>query len=251
MIVKHYSLIFLLFLACSVFVAAQKDNRLYEMRIYTAEKGRLNDLHKRFREHTTKLFVKHGMTNVGYWVPLDNPDEKLYYVLSYPNLAAHDAAWEAFRADTAWIGAKNRSEANGKLVSKVESIYLKTTDYSPLDLKSDGNRIWELRIYTTNEGMLSHLNNRFKNHTMKLFKNHGMRNIIYWTPTEEKQGAKNMLYYFLTHPSADAAKEAFRTFVEDPKWKEVAANSEKVAGGKIIAKLESIYLFPTDYSPIK
>jgi NIPSNAP len=230
---------------------AQPDTLFYELRIYTAEKGKLNELHKRFRNHTTGLFEKHGMTNVGYWTPIDNPDEKLYYVLSYPSRAARDASWNAFRADTTWQRVKAASEANGKLVAKAESIFLKTTDFSPLDLKNDCQRVWEMRIYTTQQGRLPNLERRFRDHTMKLFSKHGMRNIVYWKPTEADQGANSVLYYFLTHRSEKAGLASFGTFVNDPEWQRVSKASEVEAGGPIISKIESIYMYPTDYSPLR
>lgn len=248
---KQFWLLCLLGVILAAALPAQSNQPFYEMRIYTAEKGKLNALHKRFRNHTTALFEKHGMTNVGYWTPLDNPDEKLYYILSYPSQAARDAAWAAFQADTTWQRVKAASETEGKLVAGVESIYLQTTPYSPNDFKPDCQRIWELRIYTTLPGRLSFLNRRFKDHTMKLFKKHGMRNIAYWSPVKAEQGSENKLYYFLTHRSPAAAAASFASFVNDPKWKKVAADSEVAAGGKIIEKIESIYLYPTDYSPVR
>ena len=105
--------------------AQKADSLCYELRIYTAHKGKLNDLQKRFRNHTTKLFEKNGMTNVGYWTPLDNPDEKIYYILSYPTRAARDASWKAFTTDTVWQRVQKESEVNGGLVAKVESVFLK------------------------------------------------------------------------------------------------------------------------------
>jgi NIPSNAP len=250
-IMKKYIILTLWAALFSTTAFAQPDTLFYELRIYTAEKGKLNDLHKRFRNHTTGLFEKHGMTNVGYWTLVDNPDEKLYYVLSYPSRAARDKAWEAFRADTTWIRVKNASEVNGKLVAKVESIFLKTTDFSPLDLKNDCQRVWEMRIYTSPAGRLPILEKRFRNHTMNLFAKHGMKNIVYWKPTQADQGADNTLYYFLTHRSEKAAQASFGTFINDPEWQRVSKASEVEAGGPIISKIESLFLYPTDYSPLR
>ncbi len=247
---KYFVLLGLLVLVVAT-ICAQPDNLLYELRIYTAEKGKLNELHKRFRQHTLGLFEKHGITNVAYWTPIDNPDEKLYFVLSYPNLAARDAAWAAFQADTVWQRVKKQSEMRGGLVANAQSIYLKTTPYSPKDFKPNCPRVWELRIYTTPPGRLVYLNQRFRDHTMKLFKKHGMRNIIYWAPTKPEQGADTMLYYLLTHRSEAAAAVSFAEFGKDPKWQKVAKASEVAAGGPVISKLESVFLYPTDYSPLR
>jgi NIPSNAP len=110
------------------------DNRVFEMRTYFAPAGKMKDLHARFRDHTCKLFEKHGMTIIGFWSPADpqEAEKKLVYILAYPSKEAADKSWKAFRADPAWIAARTESERNGKLVDKVESVWLNPTDYSPL-----------------------------------------------------------------------------------------------------------------------
>lgn len=230
--------------------AQPKDDLCYELRIYTAEKGKLNDLLKRFRNHTTKLFENHGMTNVGYWLPLDNPEEKLYYVLSYPNREAREASWKAFTADTTWQRVRKESEVNGKILNKIESVFLKTTDFSPNNLASQCGNVWELRIYTATPNNLENLLSRFRNFTVNRFASYGMTNKIYWTATDAEQGADKMLYYFLTHPSEAAGKAAFAKFREDPEWIRVRKESEAKGGGSLTVKVESIYMYPTDFSEI-
>jgi NIPSNAP len=107
------------------------QGRVFEMRTYYCHPGRLEALQKRFREHTTRLFKKHGMENVGYWVPTDKQDV-LVYILAYPSREAATASWAAFRADPEWNTARTASEADGPIVQKVESVYMTATDYSPL-----------------------------------------------------------------------------------------------------------------------
>jgi hypothetical protein len=111
-----------------------KPDRLFEMRTYVAHDGKFEDLHKRFREHTNKLFVKHGMELIGYWVPTDGPESEntLVYILAYPDLESREKAWKAFQADPDWHAARDKSQENGPLVKKVETKYLKPTDYSPI-----------------------------------------------------------------------------------------------------------------------
>lgn len=108
--------------------------RLFEMRTYIANEGKFEDLHKRFREHTCRLFEKHGMTNIGYWVPTEGSgkDNTLVYLLAYPNREAREASWKAFMADPEWQAAYKESHKNGPLVSKVESKFLTATDYSAI-----------------------------------------------------------------------------------------------------------------------
>ena len=111
------------------------DSRCFELRTYTAAPGKLQALHARFRNHTNALFTKHGMAMVGYWVPSDEDKgaaNTLIYLLAYPSRAARDKAWEEFQKDPAWITARNASEVDGKLVEKVESLFLTATDYSAL-----------------------------------------------------------------------------------------------------------------------
>ena len=112
--------------------AASKN--VYEIRTYTCEPGRLPNLLARFRDHTIKLFEKHGITNVGYWVPADGPthDNTLIYIIAHKNRDAAKKSWDEFRKDPAWISARDASEVSGKIVSKVESVYMDGTDFSKL-----------------------------------------------------------------------------------------------------------------------
>lgn len=112
----------------------KEDTRIFEIRTYYAHPGKMKALHERFRNHTCKLFKKHGMELVGFWSPLDEKvaEEKMIYVLAYPSKEAADKAWKAFREDPEWIKAKTESEKDGPLVAKVESVFMKATDYSPM-----------------------------------------------------------------------------------------------------------------------
>jgi len=106
---------------------------LYEMRIYTTPEGKLEALNARFRDHTTKLFVKHGMKLIGFWTSQDPKEaNKLFYIVAHKNKAAADASWKAFRTDADWVKAKAESEKDGSLTTKIEVIWLNGTDYSPV-----------------------------------------------------------------------------------------------------------------------
>ncbi len=227
------------------------DNRYYEMRIYYAAPGKLAELNTRFRNHTLKLFEKHGMTNIGYWEPLDNPENKLIYILSYKDKDAREKAWKDFMADPDWQKAQKASEVNGKLVAKVESIFMKRTDYSPKieASKSKDLRTFELRTYTTPPGKLNDLHARFRNHTTELFKKHGMTNIGYWEVINQDGSEPNTLVYVLAHKSKEAGESSFKAFREDPTW--VAAKKASEVNGSLTEKVESVYMKPTDYSKIK
>jgi hypothetical protein len=110
------------------------DARVFELRTYTAAPGKMEALNTRFRDHTCKLFEKHGMTIIGFWTPSDDkgPSNKLIYVLAFPSREAARKSWAAFQNDPAWKAAREASEKNGRLVEKVESVFMKATDYSPM-----------------------------------------------------------------------------------------------------------------------
>lgn len=108
-------------------------SRVYELRTYTTHPGRLPALNKRFQDHTLKLFEKHGMKNEMYWIPTDpaKAENTLIYIVSHESEAAAKKSWDAFRADPDWIKARDASEADGKIVLKVEAVYMAKAPYSP------------------------------------------------------------------------------------------------------------------------
>jgi hypothetical protein len=112
----------------------EAKNRVFEIRTYTTKKGKLPDLLKRFRDHTTRLFEKHGMTNIGYWTPTDKPrsENTLIYILAHDSRESAKKSWDAFQHDPDWIKARDASEAHGKIVAKVESVYAEATDFSAI-----------------------------------------------------------------------------------------------------------------------
>lgn len=242
-------------LTCAAAVAVEPDARCFELRTYYAAPGKLDPLHARFRNHTLKLFEKHGMQNVGYWVPQDNPDQKLIYLLAHASREAARKSWKAFMADPDWQAARKASEAGGTLVARVETRFLAATDFSPALRPSTGAspRVFELRTYTASPGRLENLLARFRDHTVKLFEKHGMQNIGYWTPAPGEKGAADTLIYLLAHSSQAAAETSFQAFRADPDWLRARKESEEKAGGSLTIKdgVQSVFLDPTDYSPLK
>ena len=105
----------------------------YELRVYHVMPGKLDALLARFRDHTDKLFARHGMKSVAYWTPLDEPDKSnsLIYILHHPSREAATANWKSFQDDSEWKTVKDKSEANGKLTDKIDSTYMALTDFSP------------------------------------------------------------------------------------------------------------------------
>lgn len=113
---------------------AQGNGRVFELRTYTTAEGKLDALLARFRDHTTRLFEKHGIQNIGYWVPQDEPQSRntLVYILAHPSREAAKRNWDAFRSDPAWQKVQKESEAAGKIVVKIESVFLSPADFSKL-----------------------------------------------------------------------------------------------------------------------
>ena len=108
------------------------DSRCFELRTYTVKgegPGSIDLLHTRFREHTNRLFIKHGMTIVGFWQPLNSGSERtLIYILAYKDGAARDAAWNAFRNDPEWKDVTSKMQVG----TQVESVFMNSTDYGPM-----------------------------------------------------------------------------------------------------------------------
>ena len=107
------------------------ENRVYELRTYHTPEGKLDALLTRFRDHTIQLFEKHGMVNIGYWIPKDKPNT-LIYILAHKNPEAAKKSWDEFRVDPVWVKVKTASEANGKIVEKVDSVFMDPADFSKL-----------------------------------------------------------------------------------------------------------------------
>lgn len=113
---------------------AAAADRVFELRTYTAPEGKLDALNARFREHTLAYFEKHGMTNVGYWMPLEGPtaENTIVYLLAHESREAARESWAAFGADPGWREVSRASQVDGRIVSNVESVFLRPTDYSPI-----------------------------------------------------------------------------------------------------------------------
>ena len=111
----------------------QASSGVFELRVYHAASGKLGELEARFRDHTITIFERHGIKSVAYWTPQDEPDKSntLIYILQHPSRDAATANWKAFQDDPEWKSVKEKSEANGKLVEKIDSTYMVMTEFSP------------------------------------------------------------------------------------------------------------------------
>lgn len=234
--------------------SSQADDGIYELRVYTCEPGKLEALHARFREHTLGLFAKHGMENVAYWTPTVAPlsENTLVYLLKHGSRDEAKASWDAFRNDPEWQAvAKASRETDGKILSQPpESTYLALTDYSPPIQLPLRDRVFELRTYTASEGNLDNLHARFRDHTDVLFQKHGLTPYGYWKPLDEPLSGNTMIY-LIEHTSPEQAQANWKSFGGDPDWQSAKKASE--VNGSLLVKggVQSLYLRPTDYSPVK
>jgi hypothetical protein len=112
-------------------VAAQQGARVFELRTYTTPEGKLDLLNARFRDHTRTIFDRHNMTSIGYWTPVETPNT-LVYILAHPSVEEAKKNWDAFRNDPEWQKVKAETEAQGLTGIKVESRFMKATDYSAI-----------------------------------------------------------------------------------------------------------------------
>ncbi|MCY4296767.1 MAG: NIPSNAP family protein [Gammaproteobacteria bacterium] len=111
-----------------------QDQKVYELRIYKSTEGNLDNLHARFRDHTLRLFEKHGIENIGYWTPTseEERDDTLIYVIAHDSEEAAAASWPAFAQDPEWLEVAEASNANGPILAGIENWYMVATDYSPM-----------------------------------------------------------------------------------------------------------------------
>lgn len=239
---------------------AEKAGKLYELRFYTTVPGKLPDLHARFRDHTMKLFEKHGMENIIYWnvakgTKEDGADAEnmLIYVIAHKDEAAKDASWKAFINDPEWKAVAAKSEENGKILAKrPRAIFMREAEFSAMDepVSQDSEvpaRLWELRQYNDGPERVPHTVERFGSGEKELFTKNGMETVKFWTATDN-----SAFIYLLAHKDNAAAEASWKGFFADfrPFMEEYRASHPDLpkGGGNGI---EVRYLTPTDYSPRK
>lgn len=256
--------------------ATQPSGKVYELRIYTCNEGKLPDLHARFRDHSIRILAKHGMESIYYWTisegtAADGADAKnmLVYVLSHKSREAADKSWEAFRADPEWVAVKAKSEEKGPLLSKTPvSIFMEPTAFNPPDEpvngKSDASpRLFELRKYNDGEARVPATVDRFAGWEAELFRKHGAQTLGFWTASD-----KSAFIYLLAYKDKDArapiwagftaefgtARAAYNARSGQPPATAPAGGARRGGGGGARGGgggSEVRMLIPTDYSPRK
>lgn len=220
----------------------------FEIRKYYANEGKLPDLIKRFEDHTMSLFEKSGMENIMYFLPVDNTDNSLTYILGYPDEKSRDVMWGKFMNDPEWKKVFEESRVNGALVKSVDQTFMKLApglNEMPIPQASG---IFQLRTYTCFDGRLDNLINRFKDHTQDLFAKQGLKNYPYWI-TVEKDGSQPKLVYLLADKDQASFEADFQNFAKDPAW--VRAKEMSEADGKIVEKVDAVFFKTLPFSPIK
>jgi hypothetical protein len=260
--------------------AEEKEGKLYELRIYETNPGKLPDLNARFRDHTMRLFEKHGMENIIYWTVSESQvrgeedvqDNLLVYVIAHKDEAAKDASWEAFINDPEWKQVAARSEENGKILAKApRSILMRATDFSAADTEPNKDadapaRLFELRQYNDGPERQPGTVDRFATGEKDLFTKHGMETVKFWTATDD-----SAFIYLLAHKDRESSRESWQGFFEDFRvfMREYNARNEGQArggrrggfggrggrggqgNGDGPPPIEVRFLVPTDYSPRK
>ena len=251
----------------------KKPQKIYELRIYTANPGKLPDLHARFRDHTMKLFEKHGMENIIYWTLAEDfkdesKDNTLVYILAHQSKEAADASWKSFHEDPDWQAVAAKSEENGKLLANPPvSVYLNPTDFSPddepINAKSDKpTRLFELRRYNDGEARVPGTVNRFKTWEAELFRHSGVETLGFWTTADN-----TAFVYLLGHKDRATADHNWQAFFtgfrargnnptpqagnDADAAKARDAGAQRQGRGGAGGGIERRWLIPTDYSPRK
>lgn len=251
--------------ACTASIAVaddEKKGKLYELRFYVANEGKLPALHDRFRNHTLKLFEKHGIENIVYWDVVkgdkldgDKSSNMLVYIIAHKDKEAHDASWKAFRDDPEWKKAAEESEKDGKLLAENPVAILMTdVEFSPQDeaANKDSNsepRLFELRQYKDGPARVPFTINRFGSGEVEVFQKAGMQTLKFWRASDD-----SAFIYLLAHKDMDASGKSWDAFMKDfrpfmdtysKSGKGPPQDAPKGNG------IEVRFLKPTDYSPLK
>ncbi len=242
--------LFLLSCIGSVFAQQNSDSKstYFEVRKYYANEGKLDDLIKRFQNHTLKLFEKAGMENVAYFVPVENTDNSMTYILGYPDEKSRDRMWEAFSNDPEWKKAKANSEINGGLVKSVDQTFMVLAPGLNDNPKPMPSGVIQMRTYHMFDGKVPNIQARFRDHTQDLFAKQGLRNYQYWM-TVPKDGSQPQLLYLLGARDQASFDAGFQAFLKDPEW--IKARDASEASGKIVEKVDAIMFKTLPFSPLK
>lgn len=220
----------------------------FEVRKYYANDGKLQDLLNRFQNHTMKLFEKAGMENIAYFLPVDNTDNSMTYILGYPDEASRDKMWQSFMNDPDWKKAYEESHVNGPLVKSVDQTFMVLAPHLNDNPRPMPSGVIQMRTYTLLEGKVPDIQARFRDHTQALFEKQGLKNYPYWMTTP-KDGSQPKLLYLLGAKDQASFDAGFAAFVKDPEW--IKARDASETSGKIVEKVDATMFKTLPYSPLK
>jgi hypothetical protein len=229
-----------------------RETRTFELRTYYAAEGQLDALHARFRDHALRLFQKHGMTPIGFWSPEGNPENKLVFLLAYPNRAARDAAWKSLATDPEWVRARRTTDRSGKLVKYIEEEYLTPTDYSPVVATGQNvePRTFELRISTLRSTEVGKMHTLLRATGMQELQEQGLTPIGFFT-LDAPRSSSEITFVTLLARNGEPVKTT--KSVDPILLLTLGQPAMKPTTGTITATdgKKSEVLKPTDYSPLK
>lgn len=257
-----------------------EDSSIYELQCFRTQAGFADQFCNLVKTDGLRAINKQSVELLGAWRPVNSSDERLFLLFKHSSKEEALRVWTEVREDEEWLAASQKATPpQGDLIQDFQRIFLNTMDYSPsLSLENNSPRVFELRTYVATPGNLKNLNDRFRNHTVELFAKHGITNLIYWsvertdtidcddlfhavgaTKAEALKESGNLLardnalVYLLGHPSEEAGKASFQSFLADPVWKKALDESVKNAGGSLTVPggVQSVYLKATDFSPVQ
>ena len=222
------------------------DGPVYELRIYAAAEDRLGHLIKRFREHTDRLFRKHKMEPVAYWLPTDGTAKekrRFVYILKHPSRYAAYRNWNAFTHDPEWKrGVLEQPEFQRLLSGRPESVFLTPNKFLNESTRSNNPNIYELRIHTAAQGKLTALHQHHRDTGVNLHLKHGIRTLGSWFAFDRPE-SENTMYTLHRHTNRTQADLNWKAIEADPEWKK--------SRGNLNTKTERLYLKPMDFSPMR
>ena len=222
------------------------DGPVYELRIYAAAEDRLGHLIKRFREHTDRLFRKHKMEPVAYWLPTDGTAKekrRFVYILKHPSRYAAYRNWNAFTHDPEWKrGVLEQPEFQRLLSGRPESVFLTPNKFLNESTRSNNPNIYELRIHTAAQGKLTALHQHHRDTGVNLHLKHGIRTLGSWFAFDRPE-SENTMYTLHRHTNRTQADLNWKAIEADPEWRK--------SRGNLNTKTERLYLKPMDFSPMR
>jgi hypothetical protein len=231
-----------------------KRRPVYELRTYIAARDRFEHLVTRFREHTDRLFRKHNMQPVGYWVPAEGPPiskRTFVYILKHPSRYDAWKNWVAFTNDREWQRVLDQPVFQGLHIGKPESTFMTVIDDSIVKLNDGDGRagVYELATYTASPGKLPMLTGHFREHATGLFNANAMQHIASWTPFDRPE-SESRLISLICHSNREQVDVNWKAAKRDARWRQATSDSE--TGDSLLAKPpEQSYLIPLDFSPSK